>query len=102
MDNLIKTSMSVLALAIALVSGNAVAQQVPPEQVEETIDEVLDPEFDPSKPQDDATESLDTDQVDPGPPTDDRIANDRIESLIQDDANADIDDELADEEAVDE
>jgi hypothetical protein len=79
------------------------AEPVPrPEQVEEVIDEVLDPEFDPSEAEDDAidpldTESVDTDRPNSGPPTDDRLAEERIDRTLEDPLPAN-DDELLDGE----
>ena len=82
------------------------AEPVPrPEQVEEVIDEVLDPEFDPSEAEDSAidpldTESVDTDRSNSGPPTDDRLAEERIDRTLDDPLPADDDDVLDGEETA--
>jgi hypothetical protein len=80
------------------------AEPVParPEQVEEVIDEVLDPEFDPSEAEDGASdpldaESVDTDRINSGPPTDDRLAEERVDPTLEDPLPAN-DDELLDGE----
>ncbi len=79
---------------------NAEDVRARPEQVEEAIDEVLDPESDPSETEDSETDSLDTDRINSGPPTDDRLAGERIDSTIEDEGVPDDVDELENEEAA--
>ncbi|HEX5789251.1 MAG TPA: hypothetical protein VFY03_13795 [Woeseiaceae bacterium] len=71
-----------------------------PEQVEETIEEVLDPEFDPTTTPDDDADSVDTDSAASGPPTDDRLAEKRIERTLGDGPNPGIDEVPEDEEGL--
>jgi hypothetical protein len=137
MNNVIKPSLTSLAAAVLLACGNAAAQTDPvsrpdplppadelqtpreegwqpdaepvprPEQVEEVIDEVLNPEFDPSEAEDSAsdpldTESVDTDRTNSGPPTDDRLVEDRIDRTLDDPLPANDDDLLDGEETAEE
>jgi hypothetical protein len=83
------------------------AEAVParPEQVEEVIDEVLDPEFDPSEAEDSASapldpESVDSDRTNSGPPTDDRLAEERVDPTLEDPLPADDDEVLDGEETA--
>lgn len=130
MTNITKTAVPVLAAAITLACGGAVAQEDPvdspddptpgevrspqpdpeawqpdaepvrPEQVEETIDEVLDPDFDPSRPRQDEIDPVDTDRIDSGPPTDNRMTNERLDSTLE--AAPGVDDRSEFEEAAEE
>ena len=119
MNNVIKNSVSVLAAAIALAGGGAIAQENPvnpnvppdylpppetvpgppdreplqpdlqrepvrPEQVEEAVEEAVSPSPDPSTPTDDGS-SLDTDGTGNDSPSDDRIAEERIDSTLEED-----------------
>lgn len=69
-----------------------------PEQAEEVIDEVTDPEFDPLEAEDRPIDPLDTDRLNSGPPTDDRLAGERIDSTLDDERTSDDDAEEAAED----
>ncbi len=57
---------------------------VRPEQVEEAVEEAVSPSPDPSTPTDDGS-SLDTDVIGNDSPSDDRIAEERIDSTLEED-----------------
>ena len=121
MKNVINSSVSVIAIAISLACGGAMAQEdqintdtppdyltlpenVPPppdqnplqpdlereparpEQVEDSIEEVLYSSSDPSTPTDDGS-ALDTDRTGRDTPTDDRTAAERIDSTLDEDGS---------------
>ena len=72
----------------------------PGTQVEEAVEEGLDPDDDSSTPEVDASDPLDTDRINSGPPADDRVIGERIDSTLQDDLPPHVDDEPEQVEAA--